>query len=91
MNEQMTMQFVTAITDCFKDDDDRELYCFPQISEVENANEIILSMFYAFQFVVNQFCNTDYDPLDFINAIEHLLFQKARDEINTAGGDDNDT
>ena len=53
MDKQMTMQFVTAITDCFKDEDNRELYNFPQI-ESEDGNEIVLSMLYAFQLVVNQ-------------------------------------
>ena len=87
MNEQMTMQFVTAITDCFKDEDNRELYSFPQI-ESENGNEIVLSMFYAFQLVVNQLGDTQYDPIEFIGVLTRLLFQEAK--AKKAGGDVND-
>ncbi len=87
MNEQMTMQFVTAITDCFKDEDDRELYSFPQI-ESEDGNEIVLSMFHAFRFVVNQLGNEKYDHLELISVLTRLLFQEAN--AKEAGGNKND-
>ena len=87
MNEQMTMQFVTAIMDCFKDEDNRELCSFPQI-ESEDGNEIVLSMFHAFQFVVNQLGNEKYNPLEFISVLTRLLFQEAN--AKKAGGNNND-
>lgn len=86
MDKQMTMQFVTAITDCFKDEDNRELYNFPQI-ESEDGNEIVLSMLYAFQLVVDQLGDTHYDPLEFISVLTRLLFQDAHAE-KVGGADD---
>ncbi len=86
MNNEMTMQFVVAIRDCFKDEDNRELYSFPQI-ESEDGNEIALSIFHAFQFVVNQLGDTHYDPLEFISVLTRLLFQDAHAE-KVGGADD---
>ena len=87
MNKQMTMQFVTAIMDCFKDEDERELYSFPQI-ESNDGNEIVMSMFHAFQLAVNQLGETHYDPLEFISVLTRLIFQEAN--AKKAGGEDNE-
>ncbi|MBQ6169768.1 MAG: hypothetical protein IJK30_07425 [Ruminococcus sp.] len=88
MNNEMTMQVAVAIRDCFKDEDDRELYNFPQI-ESEDGNEIVLSIFHAFQFVVNQLGDTHYDPLEFISVLTRLLFQDAKAENAGGANDDN--
>jgi hypothetical protein len=87
MNDQMIMQFVTAITDCFKDEDNRELYSFSQIKS-EDGNEIVLSMFYALQFVVNQLGNTHYDPLELISVLTRLLFLQEVNTNKNGGADD---
>lgn len=80
--EQMTAAFTTALTDVFKNEEDRELYCIPKIEdEGENGNEMILAMFYAFQFVFNIYTGQECDPLEFIAILTRLIFQDLQESI----------
>ncbi len=47
--EQMTVAFITALTDVFKNKDERELDCIPKLEDDgENGNDLILAIFTLF-------------------------------------------
>lgn len=47
--EQMTAAFITALTDVFKNKDERELDCIPKLEDDgENGNDLILAIFTLF-------------------------------------------
>lgn len=80
--EDMKAAFITALTDVFKDEDDRELDCIPKLEdEGENGNDLILAIFYAFQFVFNTYTGQECDPLDFISVLTRLFFQDYSERI----------
>ncbi len=87
--EQMTLTFVTALTDVFKDEDDRELNNMPEFNiEKVKGNELVLSMFYAFQFVFNQYTGRKDDSLKFIGVLTRLLFQEQQNQFTGADQED---
>lgn len=80
MNEKLVAQFYTAITDCFKPEEERSLDSFPQIDdqiiEDEDGSALTLSIFMAFKMFVCQISDFDGDPLDFINVLTHFLMME---------------
>lgn len=78
----LILTFYTALYDCFRDEEQRELDAMPPIDfdENANANELILSMFYAMQMFVNNFSGNEYDPLEFISVLTRLIFIKAHED-----------
>ena len=51
--EQMTVAFITALTDVFKNKDERELDCVPKIEdEGENGNDLTLAIFLRFSICI---------------------------------------
>lgn len=75
--KEMQIAFITALTDVFKDEDNRELGCIPKVDmENENGNDLILAMFYAVQYVYNTYAGQKDDPLAFISVLTRLLFQE---------------
>lgn len=78
--ESMQIAFITALTDAFKDEDDRELNCIPKV-QTENGNDLILAMFYAFHLVFNKYTGQKCDPLDFISILIRLIFQEQRERL----------
>lgn len=78
--ENMQIAFFTALTDAFKDEDDRELNCIPKVN-TENGNDLILAMFHAFHLVFNQYTGQKCDPLEFISILTRLLFQEHQERF----------
>lgn len=79
--KNMQIAFITALLDVFRDEDNRELECIPAVDiEHENGNDLILAMFYAFQYVCNTYSGQKYDPLEFISVLTRLLFQEQREK-----------
>lgn len=77
----MTLQFATAIADCFKDEDDRELEVFSPIdldSNSDNINDIILAMYDAVRLVFLNLTSHECDCIDFMAIITHLLLQDVK-------------
>ncbi len=83
-------QFFTALTDCFKDEDDRDSNEFSAIDPgTISGNDMILAMFAAFRLTVKLITDFDGDLLDFINVLNHLLLQEAReDAVRAVIGDE---
>lgn len=80
--KNMQIAFIIALTDVFKNEDERELDCIPKLEdEGENGNDLILAMFYAFQYVCNTYSGQKYDPLEFISVLTRLLFQEQRERF----------
>lgn len=82
---QNRMRFVTALHDCFKPLDDRDLDAFDeiQVNNGENANNLILDIFYAGFIITSELIDQEgMDPYDYINMITRLLAQKQIDESN---------
>lgn len=89
--EQMTVAFITALTDVFKNKDERELDCIPKLEdEGKNGNDLILAIFYAFQFVFNTYTGQECDSLKFISILTRLLFQEHQDSINNVNEEENE-
>lgn len=80
--QELQFLFITALTDAFKDEDDRELYAMPKVSlEDANGNDLVLAMLHAFRFVINTFADQHLDPLEFIGVLTKLLFQKEQEKF----------
>lgn len=80
--DTIALMFFTALMDCFKEDEERELDAFGKLDLNEvDGNTLILSMFHAFQLVFSRFTSQNPDPLEFISILTRLVFQ---DNINHA-------
>ncbi len=84
--QELEILFITALTDAFKDEDDRELCTMPNV-DLENAdgNDLVLAMLHAFHFVINTFTGQHSDPLEFIGMLVRLLFQEERERLLETG------
>jgi hypothetical protein len=81
--DEVTVQFMTALNDCFKDEEERQSEAFSPIDLDEiNANDLILAMFFATMHIVKHLTNLEGDPLDFVNVITHLLFQDEKGKLS---------
>lgn len=82
---QNQLCFLTALSDCFKDSESRELDAFEkvEIKDGENANKLILDILYACYIVTAKLIGQDdMDIYDYINLITRLQAQKQVDENN---------
>lgn len=79
MNElqktNLIVTFYTALLDCFRDEDNRQLDTFASIDiESGSCNDMVLCMFNAFKMTVAQITDFDGDPLEFLAMLTRLLF-----------------
>ena len=81
--DQLRITFFVALTDAFKDEEERSLNFMPKV-DLENAeaNVIFTEMFYAFQATFNNLTNNHCDPIDFIQTLTRLLFKDQINQIN---------
>lgn len=81
--DQLKITFFAALTDAFKDEEERSLNFMPKV-DIENAeaNVIFTEMFYAFQITFNTLTNNHCDPIDFIQTLTRLLFEDQINQIN---------
>ncbi|WP_337675434.1 hypothetical protein [Huintestinicola sp.] len=73
--------FLTAISDAFRDEEDRELNAVGKIDIPEdgNATPIFTDLFYAFKIFYTQMSGDNVDPIEFIGVLTRLVFQ---DQLN---------
>lgn len=73
--------FLTAISDVFRDEEDRELKAVGKIDIPEdgNATPILTDLFYAFKAFYTQISGDNVDPIEFIGVLTRLIFQ---DQLN---------
>lgn len=73
--------FLAAISDAFKDEEDRELNAVGKIDIPEdgNATPILTDLFYAFKIFYTQISGDNVDSIEFIGVLTRLVFQ---DQLN---------
>ena len=73
--------FLTAISDAFRDEEDRELNVAGKIDIPEDGNAIpiLTDLFYAFKIFYTQMSGDNVDPIEFIGVLTRLVFQ---DQLN---------
>lgn len=76
--EQKTLTFLIALSDVYKEDDDRELNCMSPIDLPENGDmsEDIFCMLKAMHFMIVKITgDDDMDLLDTIAMLNRLVYQ----------------
>lgn len=76
--EQKTLTFLIALSDVYKEDDDRELNCMSPIELPENGDmsEDIFCMLKAMHFMIVKITgDEDMDLLDTIAMLNRLVYQ----------------
>ncbi len=76
--EQKTLTFLIALSDVYKEDDDRELNCMSPIELPENGDmsEDIFCMLKAMHFMIVKIMgDEDMDLLDTIAMLNRLVYQ----------------
>lgn len=82
--------FLTAISDAFRDEEDRELNAVGKIDIPDdgNATPILTDLFYAFKAFYTQISGDNVDPIEFIGVLTRLIFQdhdNSEAEDNSSG------
>lgn len=88
--DSMTAIFIAALTDVFKDEDERTLPAIGVDSDSINGNDLILAMFFAFHYIFNQYTGEQADPLEFISILTRLLFQEQKEILSGTSEEDED-
>lgn len=74
--EEKALHFFAAISDVYKDEENRELETFSKLElPVDDANDDITAMLIAFQFVVQRLTGYDGDLIDFTHILNKLAVQ----------------
>lgn len=78
---QNKLIFLTAISDAFRDDEERELDNIGKIEIPEDGNltKVMTELFYAVQTFYNLTTESEADPLEFLSILTRLVFQ---DNVN---------
>lgn len=89
--ENLQIAFIVALTDVFKDENDKELGTIPKIDlNTIRGNDLVLAMFYALQYVCNKCTGQECDPLEFIGILIRLIFQEQREQFLGASVEEDD-
>ena len=74
--EEKALHFFAAISDVYKDEENRELEAFSKLElPVDDANDDITAMLIAFQFFVQRLTGYDGDLIDFTHILNKLAVQ----------------
>lgn len=74
--EDKIAQFATAILDCFRDEEKRELYAFPKLEmSDESITDDFTDMLVALCVVYSQITNDDCDLIGFTHILNRLAVQ----------------
>lgn len=74
--EEKALHFFAAISDVYKDEENRELETFSKLElPVDDANDDVTAMLIAFQFVVQRLTGYDGDLIDFTHILNKLAVQ----------------
>ena len=76
---EKAVRFTTALTDVYRDEDDRELDIFPKLELGDDATGDVTAMLVAFHFVCRQRVDLDGDLIDFTHILNKLAFQYMMD------------
>lgn len=73
--EKKAVQFLTALMDVYRDEDDRELEVFPQMEFTDDLTSDFTAMILAMKVVVERITGYDGDIIDFTHMLNKLAVQ----------------
>lgn len=74
--EEKVMAFVTAITDVYRDEENRELEAFEKMEFSDDVTEDFTAMLVAFQFIYSKITGDNHsDIIDFTHILNKLAVQ----------------
>lgn len=73
--EEKAMQFLTALTDVYRDEDNRELEAFSKMEFSDDFTEDITAMLLAMKVFVDRVTENDGDIIDFTHMLNKVAVQ----------------
>lgn len=73
--ENKALQFVAALADVYRDEDDRELYAFEKMEMSEDITEDFTAMLVAMSILFDRVSGFDGDLIDFTHILNKLAVQ----------------
>ena len=73
--EQKALQFTVALSDVYRDEENRELEAFSKLELTDDATEDITAMLVAMRFVCERLTGYDGDLIDFTHVLNKLAVQ----------------
>lgn len=73
--EQKALQFLTALLDVYRDEENRELEAFGKMNLAEDVAEDFTAILLAFKVVFDMVCGDDSDLIDFTHILNKLAVQ----------------
>lgn len=73
--KEKAMQFLTALMDVYRDENDRELEAFPKMEFSEDVTSDFTAMLLAMQVIVERITGYDGDIIDFTHMLNKLAVQ----------------
>lgn len=73
--KEKTVRFYSALTDVYRDEDDREMTGMPKMELPTDITDDVTAMLLAMYMIVNQATGTDDDLIDFTHRLNKLAFQ----------------
>ncbi len=73
--EEKALHFIAALSDVYRDEENRELEAFSKMELTDDATEDITAMLVALQFVCERLTGYDGDLIDFTHVLNKLAVQ----------------
>lgn len=73
--KEKTVRFYSALTDVYRDEDDREMTWMPKMEFSTDITDDVTAMLLAMYMIVNQATGSDDDLIDFTHRLNKLAFQ----------------
>ena len=81
--KEKAVHFLTAMTDVYRDEDNRELCAFDKLQKDDDVTEDFTAMLLAVYVMAQEMTVFDGDLIDFIHMLNKLAFQYLREESNS--------
>ncbi len=73
--EEKALQFLTALSDAYQDEENRQLEAFGKMEFSEDATEDFTAMLLAMKAIFDQISGSDGDLIDFTHILNKLAVQ----------------
>ena len=80
--EEKAVQFLTALSDVYRDEEHRELEAFPQMKITDDFTEDFTAMLISMQFICERLTGYDGDLIDFTHMLNKLAVQHIMEKQN---------
>lgn len=84
--QEKVMQFVAALSDVYRDGENRELEAFGKMDFSEDVTDDFTAMLVAMHFVFGRITGSDGDLIDFTHILNKLAVQYIMDGKNADNG-----